>query len=240
MSNCYQNPLNRLDYFSYNLVGARYYDADIGLWTSVDPMRQFWSGYSYSPNPINGVDPNGMWFGDASSVEGGVCSDEPSAGISGYQGQIDSEAHMAFLEGWDLTFGNDNKAILQTLTKIKSLSNTHEHSFSGKATDNYFKITNSGTSAHADMNYKSTDEFGAHSHTTGSQMSVNVWGRSAQTGKLVYRGDLIHSIEYNKPLLMINSNGGVYYTNPYLAREAFKGGGLPNANAGQVKLGNIP
>lgn len=46
-----------------NYFGARYYDADIGLWTSVDPMRQFWSGYSYGGNgfnPINSTDPDGM------------------------------------------------------------------------------------------------------------------------------------------------------------------------------------
>src|SRR5690554_7110049 len=30
--------------------GARYYDADIGLWTSTDPAGQFWNAYSYSPN----------------------------------------------------------------------------------------------------------------------------------------------------------------------------------------------
>lgn len=46
-----------------NYFGARYYDADAGLWTSVDPMRQFWSGYSYTGNgvnPISSIDPNGL------------------------------------------------------------------------------------------------------------------------------------------------------------------------------------
>lgn len=43
----------------YNF-GAGYYDADIGLWTSVDPMRQHWSGYTYgSNNPINRIDSDG-------------------------------------------------------------------------------------------------------------------------------------------------------------------------------------
>lgn len=47
---------------SYNLVGARYYDADIGLWTSVDAARQHWSGYTYgSNNPVNRVDQDGNW-----------------------------------------------------------------------------------------------------------------------------------------------------------------------------------
>lgn len=55
-----KNGSTQLDYFSYDLVGARYYDADIGLWTSVDPARQHWSGYTYgSNNPVNRVDPDG-------------------------------------------------------------------------------------------------------------------------------------------------------------------------------------
>src|SRR5690554_572409 len=42
--------------------GARYYDAEIGLWTSTDPKEQFWSPYSYAGNglnPISAIDPNG-------------------------------------------------------------------------------------------------------------------------------------------------------------------------------------
>jgi len=50
-----------LDYF-----GARYFDSDIGRWTSVDPLAAKypgWSQYSYSANnPYNNIDPNGMWF----------------------------------------------------------------------------------------------------------------------------------------------------------------------------------
>lgn len=40
--------------------GARYYDADIGMWVSPDPAREFHSPYAYSPNPINTVDPDGL------------------------------------------------------------------------------------------------------------------------------------------------------------------------------------
>lgn len=50
-----------LYYFSYYRVGAGYYDADIGLWTSVDPMREYSSGYTYvGNNPIIKIDPDGM------------------------------------------------------------------------------------------------------------------------------------------------------------------------------------
>jgi RHS repeat-associated protein len=42
--------------------GKRYYDAEIGLWSSCDPKAQFWSRYSYTGNGINpiiGFDPDG-------------------------------------------------------------------------------------------------------------------------------------------------------------------------------------
>ncbi|MBD3346742.1 MAG: hypothetical protein GF401_16930, partial [Chitinivibrionales bacterium] len=46
----------RGDYF-----GARYYDADIGRWTSVDPVQQYMDSYLYGGNsPINRIDPDGM------------------------------------------------------------------------------------------------------------------------------------------------------------------------------------
>ena len=47
---------------SLNYFGARYLDPMLGVWTSVDPMRQFSSPYLYAENganPVNGVDPDG-------------------------------------------------------------------------------------------------------------------------------------------------------------------------------------
>ena len=49
----------QLDYF-----GARYLDPMLGMWTSVDPARQFASPYLYAgngANPINGVDSDGNY-----------------------------------------------------------------------------------------------------------------------------------------------------------------------------------
>ena len=47
-----------LDYF-----GARYLDPMLGMWTSVDPARQFFNNYTYGPaNPVNGSDGDGnIW-----------------------------------------------------------------------------------------------------------------------------------------------------------------------------------
>jgi uncharacterized protein RhaS with RHS repeats len=40
--------------------GKRYYDAEIGRWTSVDPMGQYNDAYLYGGNdPVNRVDPDG-------------------------------------------------------------------------------------------------------------------------------------------------------------------------------------
>ncbi len=50
-----------------NYFGARYLDPMLGLWTSVDPKRQFASPYLYvgnGYNPVNGVDPDGNYYDD--------------------------------------------------------------------------------------------------------------------------------------------------------------------------------
>lgn len=43
---------------------ARQYDASLGRWFAVDPKNQFSSPYlAMGNNPVNGIDPDGMWFG---------------------------------------------------------------------------------------------------------------------------------------------------------------------------------
>jgi len=55
----------QLSYF-----GARYYDAEIGMFTSTDPADFFWNSYSYvGGNPIMFNDPTGM-VPDLAAVEG--------------------------------------------------------------------------------------------------------------------------------------------------------------------------
>ena len=79
---CANNPVNYLDLnglnapytFSgkepdsetgFSCFGARYYDSDMNIWLSVDPMLDIYphqTSYAYcSNNPVNRVDPNGMW-----------------------------------------------------------------------------------------------------------------------------------------------------------------------------------
>jgi RHS repeat-associated protein len=43
--------------------GARYYDPEIGMWTSADKAGQFWNPYGYANNPIIMVDEDGNLFG---------------------------------------------------------------------------------------------------------------------------------------------------------------------------------
>jgi len=40
--------------------GARYYDPGIGMWTSTDPVQQYYNPYKYTANPICFIDPDGM------------------------------------------------------------------------------------------------------------------------------------------------------------------------------------
>src|SRR5690554_2880678 len=41
--------------------GARYYDPFFGMWMSPDPAGQFANPYSYGGDPLNYIDPTGMW-----------------------------------------------------------------------------------------------------------------------------------------------------------------------------------
>ena len=43
-----------------NYFGARYYDAEIGLWIAVDPAREFPNPYRYTTNPVGYFDPDGL------------------------------------------------------------------------------------------------------------------------------------------------------------------------------------
>jgi hypothetical protein len=42
--------------------GARYYDPEIGTWTSTDPKGQFFNPYGYSTNPVMYIDKDGTIF----------------------------------------------------------------------------------------------------------------------------------------------------------------------------------
>lgn len=72
--------------------GARYYDPEIGVWFSVDPMDQFWNAYAYcGGNSVNWIDPFGLEAGPGHKTGGGVPSGaEPihqgGGGGGGYSG----------------------------------------------------------------------------------------------------------------------------------------------------------
>ena len=77
------------DRYEVNYFGARYLDPMLGLWISVDKVRQFDSPYTYvKNNPVIGVDPDGnvglFWFtviavGTAVSVNS--CINTADAGV---------------------------------------------------------------------------------------------------------------------------------------------------------------
>jgi hypothetical protein len=53
----YGNKGSELFYF-----GARYYDAELGVWGSTDPKDQLYYAYGYATNPISFIDPDGQYI----------------------------------------------------------------------------------------------------------------------------------------------------------------------------------
>jgi RHS repeat-associated protein len=85
----------------YSYFGARYYDADISVWLSVDPMsdeRSWLSPYNYClQNPIGRVDIDGQLCGDYYDVQGNWL---------GSDGKNDDRAYVAEAKNSDGTFKN--------------------------------------------------------------------------------------------------------------------------------------
>jgi len=53
--------------------GARYYDPEIGIWFSTDPVDRMWTPYSYcGNNPVIMIDPNGEDFGISALIIIGI------------------------------------------------------------------------------------------------------------------------------------------------------------------------
>jgi len=50
---------------TFSILAGRYYDPEVGLWISVDPMNEFFSPYTYAGNnPIRFTDPTGLLSAD--------------------------------------------------------------------------------------------------------------------------------------------------------------------------------
>jgi len=96
----------------------------VGVWTSTDPAEQFWSGYAYTLNPINNVDPDGR---QVFSIEygGKLGASCPDLETPGYYGAL------TYGKFWDLTGGHRKNPFLgydfttQEGGRIVGLAATH-------------------------------------------------------------------------------------------------------------------
>lgn len=98
--------------------GARYYDSFFGMWMSPDPAGQFANPYSYGGDPLNYIDPTGMWAFGLGLVIGYDKSHGWSFGFGAAAeiGDFGANASFSFNEDGSKSFNLSANASIPLLT----------------------------------------------------------------------------------------------------------------------------
>ena len=97
--------------------GARYYDPFFGMWISPDPAGQFANPYSYGGDPLNYIDPTGMWAWGLGLVVGYDSNHGWSFGVGAAAeiGDVGINASLAFNQDGSKSFNLSANASIPVL-----------------------------------------------------------------------------------------------------------------------------
>ena len=106
-----------------NYFGARYLDPMLGMWTSVDPKRQFSSPYLYvgnGVNPVVGVDPDGIYSLNLNedNTVASMTSDEYDNTISVYDANGDFLNNFEAPDAGSYFFSKNNNGEYNIINKV--------------------------------------------------------------------------------------------------------------------------
>jgi len=208
---------------SYTYFGARYYDADLSSWLSVDPLSDKYpslSPYCYSAdNPVVLVDPNGMEFDEATDKYVQKLENEISMRLKVYNDR------MGKLDKSSKSYGKYQEQVNEynkILGEISELRNDK---------DNIYTM-NFGVNINSDGEFK----YAGQNESGQNVFNINI----KQSSEILawtfdeMAHELKHAYQYYEGMLgfAIDQNGNQYNTNnsKYLEVQAYFRGNLFRGN----------
>ena len=200
-----------------NYFGARYLDPMLGMWISVDPARQFASPYLYAGNgmnPVNGVDPNGMFYEDGERCTEGMYVPTEN------QGKV-TPAELDELAAAERNFMASPGIEDAVMSMAKyTYYNGVETAFAYNNQGQYGFIAGDESSVFANGSARASDSY-IHFHPWrrfGVSNAIDPNDKKPVVG--LSREDVDWSVYYEKPIMGVEIRyGTVYYYSPKLGGE---------------------
>ncbi|MBN2521166.1 MAG: hypothetical protein JXB17_11710, partial [Bacteroidales bacterium] len=221
-----------LDYF-----GVRYYDASIGRWLAVDPLKEkfpSWTPYNYvKANPLTRIDPNGMEDGNYYDEQGNYIGTDNINDNKTYIVSSNNKTTVAnALTSGNTSAAQQNSLLIPQHASRQDMYKIASKSLDGKTDDEYCGAVYSGKNGNEEV-IEGTPS-GVTSGLTTSEATLALNPSDPKFGNIGLNSQLLATFHAHPN--RINSATGTYAwnqppsTNPGDIANGFQHGNLPMNN----------